>query len=302
MIYCFYFILKRGNLMKKVLCAILASFTALAMCACQGGNVSKTSTTSQSSTPQSGLSQSSLSKIISDSSTEKSEASSETPTEQQKKTVNDYVYTEVEKSLPGTSKFLITCEEYSGEENKPNRIPQVKLLSSAAQTVNAEIMNKYSKFLEDNEEAVAGGHPIGRIDYAAYLNGNILSLAIESRSTDTPNSHFSVYNFDVTTGETLSRSQLLSVANAAEQDILDMVKDEINAIYDDMASKATGNYVKIVEDARNSSLSEENLSKVEYYYNADGDVTAAFRYTGVAGAADYGEISVLDAAMDFTAR
>ena len=130
----------------------------------------------------------------------------------------------------------------------------------------------------------------------------MLSLALESRSTDTPNSYFSVYNFDVTTGTALSKSEVLSVANASAQDIEGMVKDKINVIFNDMASKATGNYVQVVEDARNSSLSEENLSKVEYYYNADGDLTAAFRYTGVAGAADYGEISVLNAAMDFTAR
>lgn len=283
--------------MKKILCAVLASLTALAMCACNGGNASKTTDTTQDNP-----SQSSTGKVSLISFDDNTEATTEAATEITKKTAEDYVYTKIEKSLPGTYKFLITGEEYSGEDNMPNRIPQVNLLGTDAENANAEIMNKYSKFLEDNEEAAAGGHPLGRIDYVAFLNGKVLSLALESRSTDTPNSYFNVYNFDVTTGKALSKSEVLSVANASAQDIEGMVKDEINAIFDDMAAKSSGSAAQIIEDARQSSLTEENLSKVEYYYNADGDLVAAYRYTGVAGAADYGEISVLNAAMDFTAR
>ena len=290
--------MKRGNFMKKVLCAVLASLTALAMCACNGGSASKTTDPTQANPPR-GSSTSKVSLISFDDNTV---APTEATTGVEEKTAEDYVITKIEKSLPGTNKFLITGEEYNGEDNMPNRIPQLTLLGDDAQNANSEILSKYSQFLEDNEEAAAGGHPLGRIDYVAFLNGKVLSLALESRSTDTPNSYFSVYNFDVTTGKALSKSEVLSVANASAQDIEGMVKDKINVIFNDMASKATSNYVQVVEDARNSSLSEENLSKVEYYYNADSDLTAAFRYTGVAGAADYGEISVLDAAMDFTAR
>ena len=44
--------MKRGNFMKKVLCAVLASLTALAMCACNGGSASKTTDPTQANPPQ----------------------------------------------------------------------------------------------------------------------------------------------------------------------------------------------------------------------------------------------------------
>ena len=254
--------------MKKLLYTAVAACLALSMCACAGKGVSV------SVAKSSGVTDSAVS----------AQETTKAPV------AGDFVETKTERHLPGTFNFLITGEKGQAEGSVPNRIPRLLLTSADAQRINEEIASAYDSLLEQLEEAAAT-HPMGRIDYVAYLNGNILSLAIESRSVDTPNSTFNVYNLDVTTGKELSYEETAALSDKGLSNAQAEVIAAINELFDDMAQNGAPN--KIIEQARSSSISEENLSKVKYYFNGEGKLTAAFRYTGVAGASDYGEIAVL---------
>ncbi len=96
---------------------------------------------------------------------------------------------------------------------------------------------------------------------------------------------------NVTTGKELSYEETAALSDKGLSNAQAEVIAAINELFDDMAQNGAPN--KIIEQARSSSISEENLSKVKYYFNGEGKLTAAFRYTGVAGASDYGEIAVL---------
>ena len=271
--------------MKKILCAILTAVTAFALCACTGG-VSKTDGSSQSSSSQSITEAPEKTQPA-----ETTEAAATTEAAENNKTVDDYVYTKVEKSLQGTPKFLITGEENVTGES-PNRIPQLSIESEDAAAINKEITEKYEDTLNSFE-----GNPQGRIDYVAFLNRNVLSLAIEHRTVNTPCSYFSVYNVDVKSGKRLSTEETLQYADTSADNIRSQVRLKIDSIFDAMDPGDSGEHIQIIETARTGSLSEENLSAVEYYFNGEGWLTAAFRYKGVAGAESYGEIAVLNAEM-----
>ena len=251
--------------MKKLLYTAVAACLALSMCACAGKGVS-VSVAKSSGTTDSAVSAQETTKAL---------------------VAGDFVETKTERHLPGTFNFLITGEKRQAEGSVPNRIPRLLLTSADAQRINEEIASAYDSLLEE----AAATHPRCRIDYVAYLNGNILSLAIESRSVDTPNSTFNVYNLDVTTGKELSYEETAALSDKGLSNAQAEVIAAINELFDDMAQNGAPN--KIIEQARSSSISEENLSKVKYYFNGEGKLTAAFRYTGVAGASDYGEIAVL---------
>ena len=258
--------------MKKLLYTAVAACLALSMCACAGKGVS-VSVAKSSGTTDSAVSVQETTKAP---------------------VAGDFVETKTERHLPGTFNFLITGEKGQAEGSVPNRIPRLLLTSADAQRINEEIASAYDSLLEQLEEAAAT-HPMGRIDYVAYLNGNILSLAIESRSVDTPNSTFNVYNLDVTTGKELSYEETAALSDKGLSNAQAEVIAAINELFDDMAQNGAPN--KIIEQARSSSISEENLSKVKYYFNGEGKLTAAFRYTGVAGASDYGEIAVIHSSL-----
>lgn len=224
------------------------------------------------------------------------DAVTEAPTEAQPQystDVSDYVYTATEKSLPFGGEFLITGEGRT-EGNSPNRIPQLSVKSSDADRINKEIHSEYDDMLNDFVQA-ASEHPLGRVDYVCYLNDNVLSLVIENRSTDTPNSFFRVYNLDVITGKELNGGDIAAMcdvdANSSEEELY----AQIDGIYDKMKASAGASMESVIEKARSDTFAQKNLDGFRFFFNGDRHLTAAYRYVGVAGAADYGNIAVLSA-------
>ena len=224
------------------------------------------------------------------------EPTTEEPTEAQPQystDVSDYVYTATEKSLPFGGEFLITGEGRSSG-NSPNRIPQLSIKSTDAERINKEIHSDFDGVLSDYVEAAAQ-HPLGRVDYVCYLNDNVLSLVIENRSVDTPNSYFKVYNLDVITGKELNGGEIASMCDIDAYDSEDELYAQIDEIFDKMKANGGANMTSIVEKARSDTFAQENLDKFRFFFNGERHLTAAYRYAGVAGAADYGNIAVLSA-------
>ena len=273
--------------MKKVFAAAIAAILALSLCACSGSDSNSSDETTEAVTQAN----SDVSKVEA-TTEEPAEETTEAATEARQ--VSDYVYTKIEKSLPSPGSFLLTGETNSAGENVPVRMPQLSINSADAQRVNSEINENCASAIDDLVQA-APIHPSGRIDYDCYLNGDVLSLVIENRSADTPNSVFYVYNFDVTTGNELSYGDVISRSDKSSEEVSEMIKSEINAVFDKMLNSSGGKLSDQVEAVRTSSLSDENLAKVMYYFNKEGQLAAAFRHYAIAGAESYGALCVFNA-------
>ncbi|MBQ6154188.1 MAG: hypothetical protein IJJ15_10630 [Ruminococcus sp.] len=202
--------------------------------------------------------------------------------------IDDYVYTKAEFFAPYYGSLKIMGEEGYEGESAPNRLPMLRIDSDDAAAINTEIENT----IEDQFTTLSSSeYTYGRIDYVAFLNGSVLSLAIEFRSVDTPTSTFHIYNIDVKTGKKLSFDQVIALTGMSTDDAYDEVSAAIEDIYSNITT--TDQWKDFLEEQKEKSLADENLHSTQFYLNENGNLTAGYRYYGVAGAESYGEIAEL---------
>ena len=223
----------------------------------------------------------------------------ETPTDNplEGKTAEDFVYTELRYQVPYHGAFLIAGEESNDEDTAQCRLPQLSLNFDSASEINQEIHNELDTTFQyySTIDASAEYIPVNRVDYLCYLNSSVLSLVIESRSTDTPNSHFYVFNIDVLTGERLGNEELINLSNVSVDEAYDLLYDVIESKYTDI--QADWITPEMLESTKSRSLSTENLQSSGFYYNGDGRLSATYRYDWFAGAGNDGDVCVLDASI-----
>ena len=214
------------------------------------------------------------------------------------KTAEEYVFSEIECQVPYHGGFLITGEQSNDKDTAQCRLPQLNLEIGAASEINQEIHEKLDGSFEYYEtiDPSAEYIPVNRVDYLCCLNSSVLSLIIESRSTDTPNSHFYVYNIDVVTGERLDNESLIKLSNVS-------VNEAYGQLYNVIESKFTdiqGDWINedILERTKNSSLTTSNIESSIFFFNEEGKLSAAFRYDWFAGAGNEGDVCVLDASIE----
>ena len=268
------------------LCAAALAAAALTACS-QNGNAtvsqaSATSATSAATEPGSTAA----------SSAAATESTAATTTQPPERHAEDYVETVQEYEIPIGGKFFLTGEEAGDSKRSVARLPQLKLDSDDARAVNSEIHEKHDRTFESY---TSGGTIFVRTDYVCALNGNTLSLAIESRSTDSPNSGFSVYNFNVDTGALLTDEEVVALAGISMEDAHAALAADINAICDDGLTRITNDkLVPQLEDVRTKSLEEDNLNRAQYFFDSAGRLNAAYRYYWIAGQGDNGTLLVTD--------
>ncbi len=198
----------------------------------------------------------------------------------------DYVRTEKECQAKYSGAFLITGEN----DTARCRQPQLTIDSSDAKTVNNEIKEKTDEVFERTGK---GGESWFRCDYVCYTNGNILSLVLEIRTVDTPNSMFYVYNFNVETGKRLSNSDIMSAAGVTAGEAYEMVKADMAPRFDEIRGKVSDS--SLIDRQMEKTISDENVKKTDFFLDGNGKLCACYRYYWVAGAENYGAVAVLNA-------
>ena len=207
-------------------------------------------------------------------------------TEAPARRVEDYVITAKERQIAYNGAFQLTGEEPRTSETATARLPELRLDNPDAAAVNAEVHERLDSLFNgyDNNSYVNA-----RADYTAALNGNqILSLAVETRSVDTPNSFFMVYNFNVETGNRLTRDEVAAIAGTTTQDVLDEIIDDINTRCDNL--DVSGGMLDQMERSRARSLAQENLDQAQFFFDENGVLNAVYRYYWIAGAENYGAL------------
>ena len=246
--------------MKRILSAVLVCMLALTICACGSGSKNGNDSEQSSSVPKNA-------------------------------TAETYVSTKTEKKLPFSGDFLIKGEKDIKNKEMPSRLPEIKLDSNDAKRINLDITANFDVELKNMNSK--DGKPVDRIDYAAFLNGSLLSVVIERRTVDKAKSDFYIYNLDVITGKQIFEDDVLEQADAKKDDVKTEVSAEIKKKFDELAKKAKTEEQKAkLENSKTDSLSETNLNNVRYYYNGDSHLVAVYRYKGVSGLTD--QTSIFD--------
>lgn len=221
----------------------------------------------------------------------------EDPTDPPEKTPSqesEYVYTEKEYKLPYTGSFLITGQEGSSLTYlAPRRLPQLKIESDDAKSINKDIHDKYDSTFEWYEDESID-YAVGRTDYVVYQNGDILSLVIETRSTDSPTSWFDVYNINVKTGKQLDNQELVKLSDVSMNEAYGLVYQEIEEAFNNVQGNVDET---ILDDVKTKSLSTNNIQSSKFYFNGDGKLSATYMYNWFAGGGTVGALSVFDASM-----
>lgn len=254
-------------MMKKVICAVLAGALAVSLCSC--------------SLPF-GSSGGSSSSAVQDTTQEATKYS---------QNVEDYVYDEIKYNLYFSGSFQITGEEKLDNQKVPNRMPQLSMSSADAKAINEDIHNKYQNLFDILAQS-KDGKTASRTDYVAYLNDNILSLVIETRTLDSPTSGFNVYNINVETGKRLQGDEVITLSSIDAKKAQSEVKAAMNKEYDKL-SEITGQSNDAVKTAQSKSMTDDNLSKTVYYFDKARKLTAAYTFYQIAGAESTGKITTL---------
>lgn len=208
------------------------------------------------------------------------------------KSADDYVTTEREYNVTYDGEFYITGEKSGTSSQARCRMPQLSVDSEDAEAINYDIHEEYDKVFEDIETYYQD-YEMNRTDYVAYLNGNILSLVIETRTTNTPNSFFKVYNIDVKTGKELNNEDVVKLSNISLNEAYGQLYSKIESIYTDEQKEWVD--AETYESIKGKSLDDKNIQESMFYYNENGSLMAAYRYYWFAGAENYGDIFELSA-------
>ncbi|MEE3404845.1 MAG: hypothetical protein VZR73_12255, partial [Acutalibacteraceae bacterium] len=123
--------------------------------------------------------------------------------------LSDYVETADEYEISYSGAFLLTNESTREKTTVPCRLPHLTIESADARAINEEIEANFGKYFREEKKYLGSSDfPHPRMDYVCYLNGTILSLVTECRTTSTPDGMFGVYNIDVLTGFRLGNADL----------------------------------------------------------------------------------------------
>ena len=121
-------------------------------------------------------------------------------------------------------------EEYNVDEQTYRlssiEVPYVTISSDYAKTINSELKKVYDEAIEVYKNGATNGRAyVDKFSYVYHLNGDILSILLETAygETDVPYSTFHVYNINVKDGSKVEEKDIAKYLNVSE----DKLKDEI---------------------------------------------------------------------------
>lgn len=171
-------------------------------------------------------------------------------------------------------------------------LPLFNIDSSDAENINGELMTAYEEALrqmknhETNEQIPEGTYAVS---YEAYLNGTILSLCVEEKSSAPA---YLVYNIDVATGKEVKNDGIAAhfgmTTEALHDSILAAVDSDYRSRYSNLAEKNSSRY--------QMTVSEENISAARPFIaeNNELKVTCTWYWEAMIGQGQY----ITDVSLD----
>ncbi|MCD8009089.1 MAG: hypothetical protein LUF68_09220 [Clostridiales bacterium] len=147
-------------------------------------------------------------------------------------------------------------------------IPQINIDSEYVSSINQEIWNVlYEGVVEEIvtywEENNYDGSEY--IYYEWYVNGDILSLVIESHPADWAWWDYYVYNIEITSGAVLSDAELLSYYGMSEDEYYETVRQALYDYYSELYEEAYE--VSGYDEQLARTISDENVNLAVPFLN-----------------------------------
>lgn len=179
------------------------------------------------------------------------------------------------------------------EKTSMYRIPRVILSGSYVEEINSEIYSTLYPIIQDAvKEINEYGYPYAsdEITYYGAVNGDVLSLVIKNLSypRGSGGSVYMVYNISISTGDCISKNELLSIAGVSQDEYHDILWQALGSTY----YEGKESYIEQMGDAEffykqlEKTISEENIQKCVPYLNEQGQLCIIGAIYSVA-AADY---------------
>lgn len=210
----------------------------------------------------------------------------------------DYVKTEIEYDLiVGAHRFKLSKDKLESGDTKKARLPQLTIDSPNAELINRAIHDRYSKTFESYKSITPDSMydaTYDIVDYAAYLNNNILSLIIETSAGNNYYCSYSIYNVDVTDGKQLTGKKIISYSDSTEDEVKQSIRSLIEKEFE-KEPNISGNQLELWQSVKERSLSDSNINSTEYFFNENGHLAAVYHSYWIAGSGEHNNIAELDA-------
>lgn len=190
--------------------------------------------------------------------------------------------------------YLVTDAYNENLYGREVAIPKINISSDTVKNINDEIWQEiYVDTVEICKESWAMNP--GLADYIKYkwdLNGDTVSLVIESKPEDWAWWDFYVYNVSVSSGEVVSNEDIVSQAGFTWEDYQQKIRDAAGSYF--ASGFANGGdtlkqswFIEAYNNAIDSTLSQDNIDLARPYINSDGQLCVIVPVYSVAGANYY---------------
>lgn len=182
-------------------------------------------------------------------------------------------------------------EEYN--RTSSYKIPQINIESGEIQQVNTQLYDKLYPLIE---AAISGGQsPVCRgIDYRWYMNGDILSLVVESRyDHDSAAVTYTVCNLSVSNGTLLPDSEVYGEMGCSEEEYLQIARDTMEACFlepwdmENDVNFQNSYFVDSFNELLQMTVAPENVQQSLPYINGSGQLCIIAQLYSMAGAGRY---------------
>ena len=201
-----------------------------------------------------------------------------------------------------SDKYIVT-DAYRIEINgQTYAIPKINLEGNNFKRINSEINiiysgDEHSQGIIGNVEDIRNGilprSSCYNIDYEWGLNGDIISICIEFQF-DGGSRNYQIYNISRTTGENVSREDILNYKGWTYEQYAEKVKYALGSVYwDKYYDMLTGNESSawlgegLAQNKLDNTISDNNVSEAIPYLNENSELCVAGFVYSLAGADRY---------------
>lgn len=165
-------------------------------------------------------------------------------------------------------------------------IPKINMTRNQAKAVNDAIMETFLPMVTAAEQRQDDIYDdfIGGLVYEYYINGDVLSLVIQSRSKDHSSIRtYYVYNVDLTSGQLMTTAQLYKTLGLTVAQAKDLAVDYLRTYWEDVQPTDMVS-LDYIDSMIVDTLSSENIAKALPYLNENGELMFAAEISIAAGA------------------
>lgn len=156
-------------------------------------------------------------------------------------------------------------------------IPKINM--EEAESINNKINTTFIEKADSIQNTEHENKAIYTINYTAKLNGDILSIIVDStlKEKDSPQRRMiQTYNFNIKTKKEVKLEELLQMKNLEQEDVQNKIKEKIRQKNSEAESLENMGYEVYKRNLRSDIYDIENIKN--FYYDENGNLYIIFAY------------------------